>query len=156
VVSDPEQAAVSASIRYGEGGVPTSPTILVPIRYPLTARSTRTLEHASQLADDCDAKQLIALHIDLLQHGQVTTPEEIHEAIAPAIPDQSVSVYVTRSFLLEKAILEEAETINADVIVLGKSRKVPWRRVLDRIVGTGPDVVPFLSKYTTAEIVVVE
>ena len=156
MVSEPEQAAVSASVRYDEGGVPTSPTILVPIPYPLTTRNTRTLEHARQLANDYDAKQLIVLHIDLLQHGQFTTPEEIDEAITPVIPDQSISVYVTRSFLLEEAIREEAETIHADIIVLGKSQKATWRRVLDRIVGTGPDIVPFLCKSTTAEIVVVE
>lgn len=156
MVSEPERAAVSASVRHGEVGVPTSPTILVPIRYPLTTRNTRTLEHARQLADGCDAKQLIVLHIDLLQNGRFTTPEEIHEAITPVMPDQSVSVYVSRSFLLEEAILEEAETINADVIVLGKSQKSAWRRVLDRVVGTAPDVVPFLRESTTAEIVVVE
>lgn len=156
MVSEPEQAAVSVSARHDEGGVPTSPTILAPIRYPLTTRNTRTLEHARQLADDCNAKQLIVLHIDLLQHRRVTTPEEIQEAIAPVIPDQAVSVYVTRSFLLEEAIREEAETINADIIVLGKSRKTAWRRVLDRVVGTAPDIVPFLCEYTTAEIVVVE
>ena len=65
-------------------------------------------------------------------------------------------MYVTRSFLLEEAIREEAETINADIIVLGKSQKATWRRVLDRIVGAGPDIVPFLCESTTAEIVVVE
>ena len=156
MVSEPKQAAVSASVRYDEVEVPTCPTILVPIRYPLTPCTTRTLEYARQFADDCDAKQLTVLHIDLLQHERSTTPEEIYEAITPVIPDQSVSVYVTRSFLLEEAIREEAETINADIIVLGKSQKATWRRVLDRIVGTSPDIVPFLRESTTAEIVVVE
>ncbi|MFC7009430.1 hypothetical protein [Halalkalicoccus salilacus] len=96
------------------------------------------------------------LHIDLLQNGRFTTPEEIDEAVTPVMTVQSVSVYVSRSFLLEEAILEEAETINADVIVLGKSQKSAWRRVLDRVVGTAPDVVPFLREFTAAEIVVVE
>lgn len=77
-------------------------------------------------------------------------------ATGAVIPDQPVFVYVSHSFLLEEAILGEAETINADVIVPGKSQNAAWRRVLDRVVGAAPDIVRFLCESTTAEIVVVE
>jgi hypothetical protein len=156
VTSDTERAAVPSSVRYGGVGAPPNPTILVPIRYPLTTRSIRTLEYASQLADRCDVNELTVLHIDLLQQMRFTTPEEISEAITPVIPDQSVSVYVNRSFLIEEAILEEAESIEADIVVLGKCQKALWRRCLNRLVGNDPDIVSFLCTHTGAEIVVVE
>lgn len=156
MIEGPERVADTSRIQNGEPAVPRNPTILVPIRYPLTDPSARTLERAEQIADERDAKELIVLHVDVFQRTRSVTASEIYEAIAPLVADRPVSVNVNRSFLVEEAILEEAESIPADVIVLGQSRKSVWRRVLDRLVGNDYRVAPFLCDRTGSEIIVVE
>jgi nucleotide-binding universal stress UspA family protein len=79
----------------------------------------------------------------------------MHRAVAAVVPDRRISVDVSSSYLVEEAILDEAQSIQADVIVLGRSRKAAWRRFLGRLVGNGPAIAPFLRAHTDAEIVVV-
>lgn len=45
--------------------IANDPIILVLIRYTLTAKGTPTLERASQVVDEYDAKKSLALHINL-------------------------------------------------------------------------------------------
>lgn len=133
----------------------TEPIILVPIRYPLTAQSTQTLEYAGQLVDQYDATQLLVLHVNLFQHGQNATSQEIRRAIRPLIDNLPVSVRVCPGFLVEEVIREEAEANHADVIVLGENQKPSWRRFLSRIVGNDPAIATHLRDHTDAEIEVV-
>lgn len=128
------------------------PIILVPIRYPLTAQSTQTLEYAGQLVDECGATQLLVLHVNLFQHGQNATSQEIHQATDPLIGNYPVSVRVCRGFLVEEVIREEAETNHADIIVLGQNQKPSWRRFLSRLVGNDPAIATYLRDHTDAEI----
>lgn len=131
------------------------PTVLVPIRYPLTAHSTQTLERAGQLVDENDATQLLVLHVNLSQRGQTATTQEIRRAIDPLVGDHLVSVHVCSGFLVEEVIREEAETTHADIIVLGQNQKPPWRRLLSRLVGNDPAIATHLRDNTDAEIEVV-
>lgn len=131
------------------------PVILVPIRYPLTAQSTQTLEHAGHLVDDYDAAQLLVLHVNLFQHGQNTTSREIRRAIGPLVNDHPVAVRVCPGFLVEEVIREEAEANHADIIVLGQNQKPVWRRLLSRLVGNEPAIATHLRTHTDAEIEVV-
>lgn len=156
VASDPERAAVASCTRVGGGAVSPHPRILVPIRYPLTTSSTHALECAGQIADERDAKEMVVLYVDRLPHTRSPPRGDIYRAIAPAIPDQPMSLSISRNFLVEEAIRDEAQSIHADIIVLEKTQNPAWRRVLNRVVGTGLDIGPFLCAHTDAEIIVVE
>lgn len=131
------------------------PIILVPIRYPLTAQSTQTLERAGQLVDDYDDAQLLVLHVNLFQHGQKTTSQEIRRAIGPLVDGHPVAVRVCPGFLVEEVIREEAEANHADIIVLGQNQKPVWRRLVSRLVGNEPAIAAHLRTHTDAEIEVV-
>lgn len=131
-------------------------TILVPIRYPLTAESTRTLQRAAQLADDSDDAYLLALHVNLFQYDTNSTAQEIRRAVWSVVGDHPVAVSIRQGFLVEEVIREEAVDRQADVIVIGKNQKSPWRRLLSRIAGNHPAIAPYLQNHTDAEIEIVE
>ena len=58
-------------------------TVLVPIRYPLTAYGIQTLEHANRLARSHDDAHLYVLHVNLFQNGSTAHKAEITAAITP-------------------------------------------------------------------------
>lgn len=132
-----------------------STTILIPIRYPLTAQSTQTLEYANRLTDDYDSADLVVLHVNLLQHGEQAQTEEIIRAVTPILGTSGVTVNVHRGFIVEEIILEEAARTGAEIIVIGENQKPAWRRFLSRIVGNDPAVATFLQNNVDARIEVV-
>jgi K+-sensing histidine kinase KdpD len=155
LVDEAERITALPSERDAGAVVPANPTILVPIRYPLTTRSTHTLKCAGQIADKFGAAELLVVHVNLDHHSHSATAAEIYEAVAPVVQNHPVSVSVCRSFLIEEAILEEAQASHADIIVLGKNRKPAWRRVLSRLVGADLEIRQLLCDQTDAEIRVV-
>lgn len=126
--------------------------VLVPIRYPLTDQSTRTLDHAARLARETDAAELLVLHVNLFQAGDHTSIGEIERAVASIIDDFPAAVLVRRGFLLEEILLEEATRLDADVIVLGENQQPAWRRIFSRLLGNEPDLAAFLDDRTDARI----
>lgn len=136
-------------------GPAADPIILVPIRYPLTARSMQTLERAGSIAGEYDAGRVLVLHVNLVQYDRTSTAQDIHRAIAPLVGDLPVTVSVRRGFLVEEVILEEAEQRGADIIVIGRNQTAPWRQYLSRLLGNDPAVASYLQDHTDAEIDVV-
>lgn len=130
-------------------------TILVPIRYPLTARSRQTLEHANRLAGSHDDAHIYVLHVNLFQNGGTTHKAEITAAIAPFFDDRTPEVLVRRGFLVEEVISAEAAYLDADVIVLGRTRKATWRRLLSRALGNDPAIATHLRDRTPGTVEVV-
>ncbi|QLG29840.1 universal stress protein (plasmid) [Halorarum halophilum] len=133
-------------------GTTDTPLILTPIRYPLTAESTRTLEHASHVSEEHDDGQLLVLHVDLVQYDKHSTAQDIQRAIAPIVGDQPVNVIIRRGFLVEEVIREEAEQRGAEIIVIGKNRMAKWRRYINRLLGNHPDIASYLREHTDATI----
>ncbi|QLG26546.1 universal stress protein [Halorarum halophilum] len=131
---------------------PDAPVILTPIRYPLTAQSTQTLDHARGIAEEYEDAQLLVLHVDLVQANQHSTAQDIHRAITPIVGDQSASVIVQRGFIIEDVIREEAEQRGADIIVLGQNQKPRWQQYLSRVLGNNPDIISYLQDRTDATI----
>lgn len=121
-------------------------SILTPIRYPLTAGSTKTIEYAGELAQDYDA-ELYILHVNLLYHRHATTASEIETAISAILDEPTPTVYVRNGFLIEEIVLEELSSLDADLIVLGKNQKSKWRRLLSRLTGNTPDLTDYLCKH---------
>lgn len=123
-----------------------------PHAYPLTAQSTRTLEHASDIADDYEDPQLLVLHVDLVQYDKRSTAQDIQRAIAPIIGDHSAAVIVQRGFIVEDVIREEAEQRAADIIVIGQNQMARWRQYLSQLLGSNPDIASYLRDKTDATI----
>lgn len=134
----------------------SNPRILVPVHYPLSRPSIHTLRHAAQLADERDAKEVVVLHVNLIHHGRSARRKDIEKAIAPVLADCPVTLILSRSYLIEEAICDEAKSVGADIIVLGKSQKARWRRFFNRFVGNDIDIASFLRAHTDAEIIISE
>lgn len=131
-------------------------TILVPIRYPLTDKSARTLAAAGRLAHDLAPADLRVLHVNLFQAGDDTQTEELARAISSTLDGVETSVTTHRGFLVEEVILEEATQIDADVVVVGANQQATWRQLLSRLLRNDPDVSSFLSEHTTNETEIME
>lgn len=131
-------------------------TILVPIRYPITDHSSRTLTAADQLAREHTPADLRVLHVNLFQISGNIQTDEITRAIAPILNGIETSVVTRGGFFVEEIILEEATRSDADIIVVGKNQKTMWRRVLSRIAGNEPAVASFLQENVNEGVDVVE
>lgn len=131
-------------------------TILVPIRYPLTEASSRTLTAAERLAIERAPAELRVLHVNLFQNNERTKPSEILRAISSVLDEIEATVSTRRGFMVEEVILAEARAINADVVVVGENQKAAWRRFLSRIAGNTPDIGSFLRQNIGSEIEIKE
>lgn len=131
-------------------------TILVPIRYPLTEASSRTLTAAERLAIERAPAELRVLHVNLFQNNERTKPSEILRAISSSTDEIEATVSTRRGFMVEEVILAEARAINADVVVVGENQKAAWRRFLSRIAGNTPDIGSFLRQNIGSEIEIKE
>lgn len=130
-------------------------TVLVPVRYPLSSHSARTLRRAVEIADDEDG-ELIVLHVNLFQNGRGVTRSELKRAVEGELgsPLSNARYSVTRGFLVEETILEEVASEAADVIVMGHKQIGRWRRAFNRLLND-PDVAEFVEDKVDCEVVVV-
>lgn len=131
-------------------------TILVPIRYPLTEQSTRTLAAAGRLAQDNAPAELRVLHVNLYHTRDSARTTELTHAISATLDGVKASVVTRRGFLVEEVILDEATDIDADFVVVGASPYANWRHYLRRVLGNGPRVGPYLREQTSDSTQVLE
>lgn len=126
--------------------------VVVPVRYPLTTHSHRTLETAIQVAEERNA-ELTVLHVDLYQEGRAVTRSELKRAVERQFGRLPNTRYVVRrGFLVEETILDEIAAEEADVVVIGQNHVGRWRSTIRRIVGN-PDIEAFLRTQLDCEIV---
>lgn len=130
--------------------------ILTPLRYPLTAESTQTLAHAKQLASNADDEhvQLFVLYVNIFQNQDNVQEAEIRRAITPLLNGLPVAVLTRRGFLVEEVILDEAQYLDVDYVVIGKNKRPWWRRVLTQLVGGEIELAPFLRKNAGPDVAV--
>jgi len=129
--------------------------VVVPVRYPLTRHSRRTLAEAIQVAEERDAT-LTVLHVNLYHKGRDVTRAQLKRAVESAFEDLPRTRYVVREgFLVEETILEEVAAERADVVVIGHKQVGRWRRMF-RALTTNPDVERFLREKLDAEVLTVE
>lgn len=131
-------------------------TVLVPIRYPLTDESARTLDAAGDIAADHDDVEVVVVHVDRFQNNETTETTELTRAIRAVLDDVDTAVITRRGFFVEEVLLEEAEVLEADVVVVGASRTARWRRLLRRLLGNDPAVGTYLRQETDDDVEVVE
>lgn len=128
--------------------------VLVPVRYPLSKHSTRTLAAAVDIARE-RAAALTVLHVDLYQDPSNVSRLDLKEAAEDAVDvDVDARYVVRRGFLVEETILEEAASEAADVVVIGSKQAGRWRRMLDRLFDD-PDVESHLRQHLDTEVMTV-
>lgn len=130
-------------------------TILVPVHYPVTAQSTKTLTRATALADHYTDVHIVVLHVNLVHYPTRVTRQELYQTITPIVDGHTVDVSIRRGVILEECILDEAQLRGADIIVVGHNQKAAWRRYLSRLLGNDPDLPSFLRTHTDADLEVV-
>ena len=129
--------------------------VVVPVRYPLTNHSRRTLEQAIEVADERDAA-LTILHINLYQNGKSVTRTDLKAAVERTFGRLENVRYVVRTgFLVEESILDEVAAEEADIVVIGTRQAGRWRRVLRRF-SDNPDINRYLRTHLDCEVITVE
>jgi len=130
------------------------PRVVVPVRYPLTPRSRRTLEHAVRIAEERDA-DLTVVHVALYQLDRDVTRTELKAAVERAVGRLPRARYVVRrGFLVEQTILDEVAAEDADVVVVGRAQVGRFRRLLRRVLDE-PDIEGFLRREVDCEVITV-
>lgn len=118
--------------------------IVVPVRYPLSDHSKRTLERALEVAGEDDAA-LTVLHVNLHQNGHPITRTELKREVESSFGRLKRVRYVVRSgFLVEETILDEIAAEDADVVVIGHRQASRWKRLIGRLT-RDPDIETFLK-----------
>lgn len=129
-------------------------SVVVPVRYPLTDHSRRTLEEAIRIAEERDAA-LTVLHVDVYHQGRSVAREELRHAVEDEFGHLSRTRYVVREgFLVEETILEEVAAENADVVVIGHKQAGRWRRMLRKLT-SNPDIDIYLREKLDAKVITV-
>ena len=126
--------------------------VVVPVRYPLSSHSKRTLERAVEVAEEEDA-ELTVLHVNLYQNGRNVTRRELKRAVESAVGRLPRVRYVVREgFLVEETILDEVAAERADAVVIGRKQVGRWRSTVRRLIGD-PDVESYLREELDCRVV---
>jgi len=126
--------------------------VVVPVRYPLSEHSERTLRRAIRVADERDA-ELTVLHVDLYQNGRKVTRTDLKREVEDRVGELVSTRYVVRhGFLVEETILEEVAAEEADVVVIGHKQAGRWRRMLNSLTND-PDIETFLRDRLDCEVI---
>jgi len=130
------------------------PQVVVPVRYPLTKDSSRTLAEAIRLAEAEDA-DLTVLHVNLYQNSTRVSRAQLKRAVEERFGHVPRSRYIVRSgMLVEETILDEVAANDADIVVIGSKQVSRWRKMVRRLVND-PDIERFLREELDCDIVTV-
>ena len=126
--------------------------VVVPVRYPLSTHSKRTLARAVEVAEAEDA-ELTVLHVNLYQNGRQVTRRELKRAVESAVGRHKRVRYAVREgFLVEETILDEVAAEEADVVVIGRKQVGRWRSTVRRLIGD-PDIEAYLREELDCRVV---
>jgi len=129
--------------------------VVVPVRYPLSKHSRRTLEQAIEIARSRDAA-LTVLHVNLYQNGKKVTRVDLKNAVEKAFGRIERARYVVRTgFLVEESILDEVAAEGADVVVIGSKQASRLRRIFQRFTDN-PDIEQYLRRHLDCEVITIE
>lgn len=128
--------------------------VVVPVRYPLSSRSKRTLSTAIDVAVDNDA-ELTVLHVNLYQNGHEASRADLKRVVESEFSRLPKARYIVRSgFLIEEAILDEIAAEEPDIVVVGNKQASRWRRAVNRLV-RNPDIESFLRTHLDCAVITV-
>ncbi|MFB6300750.1 MAG: universal stress protein [Halobacteriales archaeon] len=128
--------------------------VVVPVRYPLTRHSVRTLKRAIELTRDHEA-ELTVLHINLYQNQGEVRRSDLKRAVEREFGSLPFARYVVRAgFLVEETILDEIAAEDADVVVIGRKQVGRWRSMINRVIGD-PNIERYLRDGLDCQIITV-
>jgi nucleotide-binding universal stress UspA family protein len=126
--------------------------VVVPVRYPLSARSKDTLREAVAIAEEREAA-LTVLHVNLYQDNSRVTRRQLRRAVEREFGSIPNARYIVRrGLLVEETILEEVVAEDADVVVVGKRQASRWQRMMRRLTDD-PDIEQYLKRELDTEVV---
>jgi len=126
--------------------------VVVPVRYPLTEHSRRTLSEALRVAEERDA-DLTVFHVNLYHNGGKVTRVDLKRAVESEFGLLTRARYVVRDgFLVEETILDEIVSEEADVVVIGQKQLGRWRRMVRKVVND-PDIESYLNEKLDCEVI---
>lgn len=129
--------------------------VVVPVRYPLSAHSAKTLGAALEVAEEREAA-LTVLHVNLYQNGKSVTRTDLKRAVEARFGRlESVRYVVRTGFLVEESILDEVAAEGADVVVIGHKQAGRWRRILRRFTDN-PNIDRYLRDHLDCEVITVD
>jgi K+-sensing histidine kinase KdpD len=129
--------------------------LLVPVQFPLTEDSTRTISQAMELATQLDDPHLYILHVNLTYRGKPVKRNELQRSVEAAVGNlPHASYHVRTTHLLEEAILNEAKQQGADYVIIGHSQRARWRRALASRLNMAVDLESFLPQHLDVEVVI--
>lgn len=128
--------------------------VVVPVRYPLSEHSRKTLEEAINITDQENAT-LTVLHVNQYQDSTRVTRSKLKTEVESEVGRLRGARYAVRDgILVEESILEEAAAEDADIVVIGKKQAGRWRKMIQRLVDD-PDIEAFLRNELDCDIVTV-
>jgi len=126
--------------------------VVVPVRYPLSSHSKRTLARAVEVAEE-EGGDLTVLHVNLYQNGRQVTRRDLKRAVESAVGSLPRARFAVREgFLVEETILDEVAAERADVVVIGRKQVGRWRSMVRGLMGD-PDVEAYLKEELDCRIV---
>ncbi|OVE86365.1 universal stress protein [Natronolimnobius baerhuensis] len=129
--------------------------VVVPVRYPLSKHSRRTLERAVDVARERDAA-LTVLHVDLYQNGRKVTRIDLKNNVEKTFGPIENARYVVRTgFLVEESILDEVAAEEADAVVIGGKQASRLRRIFQRFTDN-PNIERYLRDHLDCDVITVE
>lgn len=131
-------------------------TILVPIRYPPSEHSYRTIERGLEHIAEDDNGMLIIIHVRLLQHGRHVSRQDLRESVYQRFGEIPAHFAVRTGYIVEEAIIDEAAQQRVDRVVIGASKTRSLRRKIGSLLGLWPDLEDALEDGLDAELETVE
>jgi len=127
--------------------------ILVPIRFPITNQNIRTVKKAKEIASN--GGYITMLHINLFQHGERVTENELRNEIEGKIGGIDANYMVREGFVVEESILEEIVKLKPDIVVIGKNQESKLKKIFKKFM-YDIDIENFLMKKCDCDIEIVE
>jgi nucleotide-binding universal stress UspA family protein len=126
--------------------------VVVPVRFPLTEHSERTLGEAIRVARERDA-ELTVLHVNEYHRPRHVSRTDLARAVRSSFADLPDTRFVVRKgFRVEETILDEVAAESADIVVIGHKQAGRWQRMLQTL-RQDPDIDAYLDEHVDAALV---
>ncbi len=129
--------------------------IVVPVRYPLSDHSKKTLTEAIRVSEERGA-ELTVFHVDLYHDSHNVSISDLKRAVEREFGQLEQARYVVRrGFLVEETILEEVVAERADIVVIGSKQASRWRTMVRKLTAD-PDVEAYLRGKLDCTVITVD
>jgi len=130
--------------------------VLVPVRFPLIDRNKRALKHALSLIEDDPMASVTILHLNSLPADEHVTRRDLRTAVEREFGAVRADYVIRDGFLVEEAILEEANRDEITHVVISEARRKTWVDSLLELLDVSVDIESYLRSNLDIELVVVD